>query len=122
MRDYPLINLPRDIKTSRPGAAEIVARLKREFRHVIVNERLGIEYAAQRMLEAQRRGELAEANRLSLILGEGLEIIATDDDRTDTAFLKLFLIPGEYAVVRFFNEEHERDSAVLLDRCRSALT
>ena len=101
--------------------AEVVARLQREFRHVIVDERQGVQYAAERMLDARRRGATTEADRLSDVLGEALEIIATDDVRSDHEFLKLFVVPGEHPVARFFNNEHQRDSEALLKRCELAL-
>jgi len=100
----------------------VVARLQREFRHVIVDERRGVQYAAERMLDARRNGKTAEADRLSDVLADALEIIATDDDLSDTAFLKLFVVRGEHPVVRFLSDEHQRDSAALLKRCETLLT
>jgi hypothetical protein len=102
--------------------AEVVRRLEREFQHVVVDRQRGVQYAAELMLDARRRGATTEADRLSDQLEEALEIIATDDDRSDDAFLKLFVVPGEHPVVRFFSNEHQRHSAALLRRCELALT
>src|SRR5690242_6086938 len=110
-----------DIRLSHPGRgslppAEVVRRLQREFGNVIVDQQRGVRYAAELMLDARRRDTSADADRLSEALGDALEVVATDDVHSDDAFLKLFLVPGEYPVARFFTDAHQRGSAALLER------
>lgn len=115
-----------DIRLSHPASgslspAEVVKLLESEFGHVIVDQQRGIRWVSEQMLDARRRGATADADRLGEVLGGALEVIATDDVHSDDEFLKLLLVPGEYPLVRFFSDDHQRRSATLLQRCQTAL-
>jgi len=100
---------------------DIVKRLELAFSYVIVDEKRGMSYAAEQMLAARSAGDLERAERLSSVLEDALQVILTDDTRSDKDFLSLYLIPGEDPLVHFVTDEHQRETTSLLWRCESAL-
>jgi hypothetical protein len=100
---------------------DIVKRLELAFSYVIVDEKLGMRYAAEKMLAARRSGEQEKADNLLAVLGDALDVIVTEDVQSNDAFLKLLLVPGQYPTVRFFSDVHQLKSATLLERCKAAL-
>ena len=101
--------------------ASIQARLGRirgEFAIVLTDQQRGAEFVAAR-LEGLEPGS-GERDKWLSALPDAIEVVATDDERSETSFLKLFLL-SDRTIAIFFSDIHREDSATLLTRLRSAL-
>ncbi|HEU4672461.1 MAG TPA: hypothetical protein VFS32_06130 [Candidatus Limnocylindrales bacterium] len=101
--------------------ASIQARLGRirdAFATAVTDSRRGAEFVAARLVGLEPGSE--EHDRWLAALPDAIEVVATDDERSDSAFLKLFLL-SDRTVAVFFSDAHRADSASLLARLESAL-
>jgi len=94
-------------------------RIHQEFANVVVDSRRGREFVAAQM-EALELGSEAH-DQWSAALSEAIEVVATDDRHSESAFLKLFLLPDRNTIAVFFSDVHSAAAASLLTRLRSAL-
>jgi hypothetical protein len=100
---------------------EIIEIIRRSYSFVLADGDGGSRYVGKRALALKKQGRDEEAEKLLDLMPYATEVIATDDRKSDVAFLKIFLVPGEAPVVQFFTEEHRQHSQFLLDRLCQAL-
>jgi hypothetical protein len=105
----------------RPTIDETIDIIRRSYSFVLTDDDRGSRYVGKRALALKKQGRDEEAEKLLDLMPYATEVIATDDRKSDVAFLKIFLVPGEAPVVQFFTEEHKQHSQFLLDRLSQVL-
>ena len=95
-----------------------LGRIREEFATVVTDRRRGAEFVAAR-LEGLEPGSEEHDKWLSA-LPEAIEVVATDDNQSESSFLKLFLL-SDRTIAVFFSDVHRADSASLFTRLESAL-
>ena len=103
-----------------PTIEERIARIRSEFAVVVVDPARGREFVAAQ-IERLSPGEEEDRAALLAAMPDAHELVATDDDRSDLEFLKVFLLPGWRPLVAFFSAEHQEGSRNLLARFEAAL-
>ena len=94
-------------------------RIRNEFAIVVADSGRGREFVAAQMVALKQGSEAHD--QWSAALPDTVEVVATDDRHSESAFLKLFLLPDRNTLAVFFSEAHSVASASLLARLRSAL-
>src|SRR5688572_12926201 len=100
--------------------ADVLRRICSEFPIVHLSEAQGAEFVGARIEELSGEATSLREEWLS-VFASAIEVIITDDAKSDTRFLKLFLFEGRRPIVKFFTEGHERDSEDLLVTFRAML-
>jgi len=100
--------------------AELLRRICSEFPTVRVSESQGAEFVGARIEELGGESTPLREEWLS-VFASAIEVVVTDDAKSDTRFLKLFVFEGRQPIVKFFNKRHERDSEDLLVSFRAML-
>ena len=95
-------------------------QIQSAFANVIASAKAGREFVAAQLEDLEVGSH--EHSRLLKCLPEAIEVIATDDTRSDSEFLKLFLLPARKTIAVFFSRAHRDASDLLLARLQSTLS
>lgn len=81
------------------GTEALQARLRGLYKHVIADERRGTRFLADRYLSGNESADQASLDKYLEEREGAVELILTDNLRSDTEFLKVYAIPREGLVV-----------------------
>jgi hypothetical protein len=108
--------------------AEVVSRLRAEFRHIAVDQQQGVAHAGQLIAQLERMKDLEpppaspeEIQRLRSLQNQALFITLSDEAMSEFAYLAFGVIPGTPLFFGYSSPQHEEASRPLLERCASAL-
>ena len=100
-----------------PTVQSTLTLLESEFSTLQASATGGLEFVAAQLEKA----EGADEEHWRELFPDALEVIATDSPKSETEFLKIFLLPGQPPAVLFFSGEHAAASARLLARFRKLM-
>jgi len=103
------------------SVADVVDRARREFGFVHLDSARGLRFVANRLLSMQPRPAHNAAEAILAPLAGSIELIVGDDQRSDTDFLKCYVIPNEPIEIQYVYEGHHTRSAALLQRLGTIL-
>jgi hypothetical protein len=99
----------------------IVELATREFELVHTDQSRALLHLADRLLALKPGVDQQTADEFLLPLAESVEMICVDDPHSEQEFLKCFVVPGEPIEIVFHSDDHEEESAELLDRLARVL-
>lgn len=100
---------------------EIVRRATGAFGFTHCDQKRGLRYVTERLLNSQLGISHDEKDRVLALVADSIEMIAGDDRQSDDEFIKCYVIPGESVVVEYVYGGHAERIEPLLVRLADAL-
>ncbi|MCX7423541.1 MAG: hypothetical protein NT013_28955 [Planctomycetia bacterium] len=100
---------------------EVVSRATGEFGFTYCEQKRGLRYAAERLLNSTNGLSHHEKSQALLQVSDSIEMIVVDDRQSDDDFLKCYVIPKEPIAIEYVYEGHAERVEPLLVKLANSL-
>ena len=117
----PMTSLSPNANSSWLDVATVVQRANKEFGCVVVDHPRAMKYLADQLISATPNIDQQTADEHLRPLADSVEMICTDDRRSDERFLKCIVMPERPIEIVYHFDGHKQSAADLLNRLAHVL-